>query len=133
MTNHPNRSCKMQRRHFVAIAKIIAELPESYREAVAWKFAQRLGLANPRFLPGKFLDACQYVAKLPRATVPVSQVHSGTVLACDDSFTCLKTGARRKVRKGEDGELYILCSAGRHYLDGQLDESGKNYIGFSLA
>jgi len=62
----------------------------------------------------------------------VSEVEEGTVLVADGGFTCLKDGDEREAKKGLGGDLYIDCSAGEHYLVGQLDEGGNEYVGLSL-
>lgn len=63
----------------------------------------------------------------------VSRVKAGTVLVADGGFTCIKEGAKKKVRRDKSGGLYVLCKEGRHYLDGQLgwrpDTIGQ-YVGF---
>jgi len=57
-------------------------------------------------------------------------VVEGTCLIADDGFTCLEMNDERIVQKNEHG-LFVKCSAGHHYLDGQL-EDGDEYIGFSI-
>jgi len=54
---------------------------------------------------------------------------AGSIVAVDGGFTCLPEGARHIVQQGVGG-LFIPCRAGRHYLDGQL-ENGV-YVGLSL-
>ena len=49
------------------------------------------------------------------------------ILITDGGFTCLPKNAHLTVKEDKDG-LYILCRAGKHYLDGQLDDKG-NYVG----
>ncbi len=68
-----------------------------------------------------------------RPYVKVSQIKIGVTLQVDGDFTCLKKGAKRKVfNKNPDDKssFYIRCSAGYHYLDGQLkeDENGEAYL-----
>ena len=67
------------------------------------------------------------------AHIPVSKVKPGVWLTCDDGFTCLKSGARRKVMQTRPGRsLYIRCDEGEHHLVGQHDvKNGKEvYVGF---
>ena len=66
------------------------------------------------------------------AVVPVSAVDIGMKLICDGGFTCMKEGAMKHVWGDKDG-LFVRCTDGRHYLSGQIDESGENYVGFWLA
>lgn len=35
-------------------------------------------------------------------------------------FICIPDGKRRKVNRSRSKKLYLLCSHGRHYLDGQM-------------
>jgi hypothetical protein len=51
----------------------------------------------------------------------IEDVKAGSVLTLDGGFTCLPEGATVVTKQDEDGELYFECSAGRHYLDGQID------------
>lgn len=56
----------------------------------------------------------------------------GDRIIADGGFTCLTEGDIREVKTDEHGgEMFIECSEGRHYLDGQYDGKG-NYIGLSL-
>jgi len=60
---------------------------------------------------------------------PIRTAPKGAELIADGGFTCLADGDVCKVRKDEHG-LYVACAEGKHYLDGQLDEDGENYVGF---
>jgi hypothetical protein len=53
------------------------------------------------------------------------------MLVCDGGFPCLDDGAKLIVEGGAGG-LFVPCRDGKHYLDGQADESG-NYVGLFLA
>lgn len=79
------------------------------------------------------------------ALVPVESVKVGTRLICDGGFTCLCDQEVVTVEAEDDGELFVRCGAHddgdygkpatterveHHGLDGQLDDEGKNYIGF---
>lgn len=64
------------------------------------------------------------------ALVPVAKVNGGTHLVTDGGFTCMGDHATRIVRATGKGELYVACSHGHHFLDGQKDESGDFYVGF---
>jgi hypothetical protein len=82
------------------------------------------------------------------ALVPVEKVKAGTRLIADGGFTCLEEGEVVTVEAEDDGELFVRCCADdngepgkpvskdrneHHGLDGQLDDEGKNYVGFWLA
>jgi len=49
-------------------------------------------------------------------------------LVCDGSFSCLEAQEHCFVEQDEHGK-YILCSHGKHYLDGQLEVNGDSLIG----
>jgi hypothetical protein len=55
----------------------------------------------------------------------LDQVKAGMTLIADNGFSCLKNGERYIVEGDADGELYITCDAGHHYLEGQVDEDGE--------
>jgi hypothetical protein len=48
----------MSRKHFVEIAKIVSNQPESTREPLALDFVRMFQAENPRFDPARFLKAC---------------------------------------------------------------------------
>lgn len=60
----------------------------------------------------------------------ISWVKEGSKLKTDSGFTCLPANVVKRVRKDKDGDLYICCSSGHHFLDGQI--KGKVYIGLYL-
>lgn len=67
----------------------------------------------------------------------IRKVRRGAILKCEGIDPCIPLGASRMVfqdRKisGRAG-LYVRCKDGRHYLDGQISEDGKSYVGFVLA
>jgi len=75
--------------------------------------------------------------------LPVSEVKVGAKLVCDAGFLvnedkngkpcgCLQPGQVVKVHDRGDG-LFVYCADGEHYLDGQLDETNENYVGFLFA
>ena len=57
----------------------------------------------------------------------LSDIKEGDTLIADGGFTCIRTGASRKVGRDRDG-IYILCGDGRHYLEGQVSFDGKDEI-----
>lgn len=87
------------------------------------------------------------------ALAPVEAVKAGTVLIADGGFTCLCEHETVTVEADEVGELFVRCAGPdegenaeadhgkpatskrceRHGLDGQLDDAGKNYVGFWIA
>lgn len=60
-----------------------------------------------------------------------ADVQAGTKLVPDAGFTCMEAGKIVEVAKDERG-LFVPCSHGRHYLDGQLDD-GVEYIGLAMS
>ena len=48
----------LTKKHFIATAKTVKELPKKQRKVVAEKFAQKYVAENPRFDRAKFLKAC---------------------------------------------------------------------------
>lgn len=56
----------------------------------------------------------------------VKGTKEGDILIPDEGFTCLKVGRKYTVYK-DDGELYICCSSGLHYLDSQI--KNRHYVG----
>lgn len=65
------------------------------------------------------------------ARVPISAVHPGSKLVCDDGFTCMKDHAVRTVWAAPNGGgLYVRCDDGQHFLDGQESDDGVFYVGF---
>ena len=62
--------------------------------------------------------------KLGRPWALASKVKEGDFLVTDPGFTCMKAGARKRVRRrpgtrGLSG-LFVACRCGGHTLDGQL-------------
>ena len=62
----------------------------------------------------------------PYATV--ADTKAGTVLVADAGFVsyigyCIQPGAVLTVKDDGDG-LYVPCTHGRHYLDGQIENDG---------
>ena len=48
----------MTRKHFIAVAKIVSNQPESNRESLALDFVRMFQAENPRFDSARFLKAC---------------------------------------------------------------------------
>ena len=64
--------------------------------------------------------------KSGRPWAKISEVKVGDLLEPDGGFDCLECGAHLMVFHDSDG-LFIKCSEGHHYLDGQIE--GDHYIG----
>ena len=60
----------------------------------------------------------------------IKDVKLGSLLRADSGFTCMPSGALRTVKEAKNGERYIDCDQGRHFLDGQ--EEGDEYVGLEL-
>lgn len=54
----------------------------------------------------------------------LKSVKAGDILKTDGGFTCMPEGVLRKVQADGEGNLYISCDDGEHYLDGQADARG---------
>lgn len=54
----------------------------------------------------------------------LTDLWEGMVVVVDDEFTCMRAGHKR-VHRDDEGEFYLTCSEGRHYLDGQENEDGE--------
>lgn len=67
-----------------------------------------------------------------RAYATVAEIKAGDILEPDDGFDCMLCGDVLTVQ--DDGnQLYVPCSQGRHFLDGQVgvdtDDGTVFYIG----
>lgn len=51
-------------------------------------------------------------------TVRLSELKAGDIVVADADFPCMAAG--RKTVEADEGGLFVPCSAGRHYLDGQI-------------
>lgn len=61
-----------------------------------------------------------------------SDVQDGTMLIADNGFTCMAENEVKQVKLDEHG-LYVDCSEGKHYLDGQVKINDYDFIvGFLL-
>jgi len=61
--------------------------------------------------------------------IPKTEMKLGDRLVADGGFTCLQEGEICEVKQ-EDDELYVECEAGKHFLDGQLNDEDTAYVGF---
>lgn len=60
----------------------------------------------------------------------LSDLKAGQTILADAGFTCLKAGPHEV--KADGSGLYVECSEGHHYLDGQKDEVGS-LVGLSAS
>lgn len=65
-------------------------------------------------------------------TVRVSAVKPGTILYPDGDFYCMALNTAKEVKFDPHG-LFVECSGGKHYLDGQLSDDREFYVGLSLS
>lgn len=62
----------------------------------------------------------------------LSDLKAGDTLVADGGFDCLNLGQSCVVLRDADKRLYVSCSEGRHYLDGQVDhEDQETIVGFT--
>jgi hypothetical protein len=54
----------------------------------------------------------------------LTDIRPGDVLIADAGFTCMRDQSEHEVFKDNGGHLYIRCSEGAHYLNGQLNDDG---------
>lgn len=54
----------------------------------------------------------------------LSNLKPGSIIKCDDGFTCGINNQERVVGADASGKLFVNCGEGRHYLDGQLASEG---------
>jgi hypothetical protein len=57
----------------------------------------------------------------------LTDLKEGQFVKVDSGFSCMKEGVK-KVYQNDKG-FYVLCSHGKHYLDGQEDEKGSDLVG----
>ena len=58
-------------------------------------------------------------------------VKLGDRLRADSGFTCIEGGTVLEVAQDDEGELYVPCSHGKHYIKGQVDVHGR-VVGFAI-
>lgn len=61
--------------------------------------------------------------------IKLAELKIGDTLIADSGFTCLSKNERCRVHKDAEGDLYVKCKMGVHYLEGQLDKD-DNLVGF---
>ncbi|ETI62995.1 hypothetical protein C100_14880 [Sphingobium sp. C100] len=55
-----------------------------------------------------------------RAYAHLSSLKAGDRVEVDGDFTCIPAGSTLTVEVDPTGELFIPCTSGMHFLDGQL-------------
>lgn len=54
----------------------------------------------------------------------LNDINPGDALIVDDGFTCMEPGDQKVAQMNQSGELFVDCSDGRHFLDGQVGDDG---------
>lgn len=67
-----------------------------------------------------------------KSYVRLAEVRAGTKLMCDGGFDCMDDGDVMIVHADGNGELYIQCECGQHYLDSQHDDVTDALVGLYL-
>lgn len=62
------------------------------------------------------------------ALILLADIKGGDLLIADDGFTCMPAG-QLSVAASHDGQLFVPCNHGVHYLNGQTDSRGR-LVGF---
>lgn len=62
--------------------------------------------------------------------VRLDDLSAGDVIVADAGFDCMPEG-RHVVRRDHHRKLFVICSAGCHYLEGQLRDDGT-LVGFFI-
>lgn len=64
----------------------------------------------------------------------LKDIQLGTQLVANGDFPCLEEGQVVTVQEDEEGDLFVLCYAGEHYLFNQIDDDdGESLVGFTYA
>jgi len=62
----------------------------------------------------------------------IHKIKSGEILIADDGFFCINNNQLCTVQE-ENNRLFVKCSHGKHFLDGQVDDPRTGeIIGFEL-
>ena len=61
----------------------------------------------------------------------LTDLRPGMIIYADRGFTCVREG-HKVVQQDREGSLYITCTSGRHYLDGQENAQGE-LVGIRMA
>jgi hypothetical protein len=65
----------------------------------------------------------------PRPITTYKEVRVGTKLRADGGFSCISKG-QVLVVNSHQGDLFVACDHGMHFLDGQCDDRRGGYEGF---
>ena len=61
----------------------------------------------------------------------MTDIKVGDQLIVGEGFDCMAANEVKEVKCSPDGELYVCCTNGWHFLDAQLD--GEEIVGLSKA
>lgn len=64
-----------------------------------------------------------------RAYARLSQLQIGDQVQVDAGFRCIPSGKTLQVAADPSGNLFIQCTAGMHFLDGQMDVDHDTLVG----
>lgn len=59
----------------------------------------------------------------------VAEARKGIRIKLDADFSCASNHARKTLRCDPTNGLWFPCREGRHYMDGQLSDDDKFYVG----
>lgn len=65
-----------------------------------------------------------------RPWAKVSEVREGSILATDESHSCMMAGVNRVVQNDSRLGLYVTCGKGTHSLHFHKTYDGLEYVGF---
>lgn len=60
----------------------------------------------------------------------IDDVSVGDVLMADGGFTCVDAG-KVTIEAEPNGDLFFRCNAGKHFIDGQIDDEDGLLVGLS--
>lgn len=64
-----------------------------------------------------------------RPWLTVEEAKAGMYVDHDSGSDCWHKGRGYRILDEEYGGLYIRCKVGSHWLEGQLSDDGKHYVG----
>lgn len=63
-----------------------------------------------------------------RKWAALSKLKAGDKVLADGGFTCIKEGAVLEVEQNGTAGLFVPCTCGAHYLDGQLSDVDHDHL-----
>ena len=66
--------------------------------------------------------------QIMKNSVSIQQLKAGMTVRIQKGFTCMEPGLK-VVEKDGDGSLYVTCSDGKHFLDGQVIDTKGTLVG----